>query len=655
MKVILFADNDPVFRLARAERLEENGYHVLRVSSPQEARQSLDGANVHLAVLDIRLEDDDDDKDVSGLVLAKNPDYSSVPKIILTGFPTVPAVREALGPAMDGLPPAVDFLTKADGPEAMIEAADRAFDRFVRINWDLEIQWDQRERLSFPHLVSLMQPEPLNEILAPRADELEDLFRKLFYDYHQIRIGRLFWHGDGRFCLPVLASSAAGTTDIRILVCGKREIMDKEQRQAKDLMPTAAAGTRSVGTVETVHFGVTAYALPGAATVQTVRDLFHGGGGRPLKATFDHLLKDILAAWHGHGHRVEETDLMSLYRRWVGLTEDGLSRGEVEQRVDALVQGVGPFVSPVQITRGAGRVTFRFPNQSPLVLPDPVAPVYAPLAGYDDSVVCRVSPGRLTADNVLVDADQKAWLTDFARAGQAPQWWDYICLEAAVRFDLSYTPELSAWHEFEACLMAADQLHSRLQPMGVVPELRTSIAVIEQIRRQAGSETGPSLAPYCAGLLAWAVMEMAHHDPDGLYAPADRVRSAHLLLAAAMMAGKLGQAPCSPSPGGMLELDDDGMVRRGGSRITVLAGYELGLLRCLEEHAQASRPVSRRTIVESVYENERYEAGDKIQAQRITALISRLRKKIEPDPNRPRYILTVRGKGYRLQASGEPE
>lgn len=105
----------------------------------------------------------------------------------------------------------------------------------------------------------------------------------------------------------------------------------------------------------------------------------------------------------------------------------------------------------------------------------------------------------------------------------------------------------------------------------------------------------------------------------------------------------------------MLELDDDGMVRRGGSRITVLAGYELGLLRCLEEHAQASRPVSRRTIVESVYENERYEAGDKIQAQRITALISRLRKKIEPDPNRPRYILTVRGKGYRLQASGEPE
>ncbi|MDC0804356.1 helix-turn-helix domain-containing protein, partial [Clostridium paraputrificum] len=32
----------------------------------------------------------------------------------------------------------------------------------------------------------------------------------------------------------------------------------------------------------------------------------------------------------------------------------------------------------------------------------------------------------------------------------------------------------------------------------------------------------------------------------------------------------------------------------------------------------------------------------------IMSFISKLRKKIEPDPNRPFYILTVRGVGYRF-------
>jgi two-component system response regulator RegX3 len=39
---------------------------------------------------------------------------------------------------------------------------------------------------------------------------------------------------------------------------------------------------------------------------------------------------------------------------------------------------------------------------------------------------------------------------------------------------------------------------------------------------------------------------------------------------------------------------------------------------------------------------------DQVDDARIDKLLSRLRAKVEPDPHNPRYIITVRGRGYRL-------
>jgi two-component system response regulator RegX3 len=47
---------------------------------------------------------------------------------------------------------------------------------------------------------------------------------------------------------------------------------------------------------------------------------------------------------------------------------------------------------------------------------------------------------------------------------------------------------------------------------------------------------------------------------------------------------------------------------------------------------------------------------DEVEDARIEKLISRLRQKIEPDPGNPRFLVTVRSRGYRLQLGqvGEP-
>jgi DNA-binding winged helix-turn-helix (wHTH) protein len=467
----------------------------------------------------------------------------------------------------------------------------------------------------------------------------------------------LLWHDHSRFCLPVLTQSLDEATDLRILVCGDRKLLELERVQREKLAPEVLQGTELRGQAETMYFGANLYGLPGAdiEIVQTLQNILEIGKERPLKTAFEHLLDDVLKEWHQHGQMVEEKhDLMSLYRQWAGLTDDEVLRTRLEHRLDALIQSVR-ILGAIEIKREHQLITFHFPHQPPRNFPDPITTVYTHLAQYEAPVVCRISPGKLKAENILVDSEQRTWLTDFASAGQAPQWWDFVCLEAVIRFDASMAPDLLAWQEFEESLMKPSQLDERLEQNDVIPELRTNIVLIEQIRRHAVSEVGLDLIPYYAGLLVWVVEAISHYDPDLLSTKADRLRDAHLLLAASMIAERLGSGSTVINNfpiGSQLHLDEEDRVWIGDQYITAFSGLRLKLLRCLYE--QAGQAVSSHTIVEKVY-GEKYDPMDRDQNQRIRQEISRLRDAIEPKPSHPRYILTVREKGYRLQISGEPE
>ncbi|MFN8457504.1 MAG: response regulator [Anaerolineae bacterium] len=122
---ILFVDNNRDFLKTRSEFLEQGGYDLILAFEPKEALKIMAQEQIDLVILDLRLINDDDEKDFSGLNLAKesNP---SIPKIILTRFPSVEAVREALRPAFNDLPPALDFISKLEGPEALLTAVKRA-------------------------------------------------------------------------------------------------------------------------------------------------------------------------------------------------------------------------------------------------------------------------------------------------------------------------------------------------------------------------------------------------------------------------------------------------------------------------------------------------------------------------------------------------
>ena len=74
---ILIADNDK-FALDTCESyLRSKGYDVHSALSPSRVTEILDEENIHLAVLDIRLIDDTQEDDFSGIWIAQQPDYAA--------------------------------------------------------------------------------------------------------------------------------------------------------------------------------------------------------------------------------------------------------------------------------------------------------------------------------------------------------------------------------------------------------------------------------------------------------------------------------------------------------------------------------------------------------------------------------------------------
>lgn len=118
---ILIADNDQGYRSSISQMLSSNGYYVQSASTAEEANRLIRTKNIDLALIEIRLRDQDDEKDLSGLEVARNATEFSIPSIILTAFPTAELARVALRARGDS-PIARDMITKMQGPEAVLDA-----------------------------------------------------------------------------------------------------------------------------------------------------------------------------------------------------------------------------------------------------------------------------------------------------------------------------------------------------------------------------------------------------------------------------------------------------------------------------------------------------------------------------------------------------
>ncbi len=101
----------------------------------------------------------------------------------------------------------------------------------------------------------------------------------------------------------------------------------------------------------------------------------------------------------------------------------------------------------------------------------------------------------------------------------------------------------------------------------------------------------------------------------------------------------------APETVGIVVDEDAGEVWVDGVKVSVLTDLEYRLMRLL--HQRPDRLTTKDMIVEAVWGGQYF---DKVDDARIEKLVSRLRAKIETDPAQPRYLLTQRGRGYKLSS-----
>ena len=128
---VLVVDDLPDVCATLSGLLSDEGYELRSASSRVEALQMLDAERFHVAVLDVRLDEADEDNQ-DGILLMheireKDP---NVAIIILTGYANVKMVREALQPDREGVSPAFGFLEKSE-VDQLPEYVNRAFERAV--------------------------------------------------------------------------------------------------------------------------------------------------------------------------------------------------------------------------------------------------------------------------------------------------------------------------------------------------------------------------------------------------------------------------------------------------------------------------------------------------------------------------------------------
>ncbi|GAB4579141.1 MAG: hypothetical protein Fur0022_18790 [Anaerolineales bacterium] len=560
MYLVLVADNIELSARHLAVKLENYGYQTHTVFTPEDALKALQTNWFDAAILDLRLRDDHNSYDISGIEVAMRAN-TPVPVIIRSGFASFEALLEFIR-QREGIPDTFDYILKWEPLENLLQALEEAI---KKSGYHAPLEIKQQKGFSFLSMALQLEEDEDLSILSKRTREIEALFHKLMGGPDRSITVYPMPKGGGEASL-VLAQPTGkyGKEDFRVVKIGRREKMRDERHRFDECVRRLVSleGAPQLGDYEeTLHYGALEVSVLGGnknGNFETLTDFYQTNHEiKNIEEVLTHLFTNTCEIWYLSQKMREGKELVGLYRTLFDL--DGQQQ-EFETCMNDLIP-LRVSGEKLEILEDKRVSLVRKHGLSPLYLPNPVEIIFNVWdeaskhypenrekidALFYASVPFCIVHGDLHGDNVLIDEDRNTWILDFARTGISFALRDFIQLESVFTMEMVRTHSLSKWFDYLWCLFQPRGWSERIPKSPDLPsDLQKSLKAAQHLRDLANDLVKEvDIRLYYYGLLFHAARLFIKETSNPLQGPrSPQVKKAHALLACALIAYRLLQWP----------------------------------------------------------------------------------------------------------------
>jgi hypothetical protein len=407
---VLLVENDHRTRLSQEALLNYWGYKpILAMGEGQalirDARGKARQMRCGLALIDLRLLDDFDDEDTSGLKLAR--EIGPVRCIILSGHGTQKILREIFDKHYD-----FNFISKADAPETIQKMLEEEAQK---------VSAAKRGMVITPsNAIEQIIQTALGAEAGAYPDQIADALAQLFPNAKRLQVEKLETRS--------LISTVPRPKSVVLKVCEedyepvavKLARADKiaiEAERYQEFIFRRLAGNFSARMERHIvlwDIGGVSYSYIGDFDVKTFSNYYEA---QTIENIEECLKSFFLGAWGRHyakAREIENVSLFDLYKKVWG--------NWYEKRVQK-------FKTPISLQ--AIRAHARLKTLDPIQwLKEHVAANPATDASQVARTRIAVTHGDLHAENLLIDSKKNAWVIDFERSGEGHALQDFVELEA---------------------------------------------------------------------------------------------------------------------------------------------------------------------------------------------------------------------------------
>lgn len=524
---ILIVDNVSSNLEALQPLVEGWGYRVFTANSSKAAKVILDRQHIDLAIIDVRLSDENDESDRSGIALAEYIDEyvdKKIAKILMTAFQKFELREKWIQ--------RTNIYLKDHPIDELREKVDLPFEEYLRYNHNLKINYSSSVTKS-----KLIQPLHKEGSLAHWSDErsflqsFERLLRKLFFRESRIKLKVLNIGHSGAGVVLVQRFYGNKKGSPVVVKYDLKSAINKEAKRYYDFVEPYLImhSTHLIGRVESSHqLAGMKLMFIGASfkkhdPIYTFAKAFQSPNlfdNRNLENCIRHLFTKSCSLWYQGKQKWKKRstysvtngirDLPTYYESWLKLDS-----AEKQQRIRKTVYHLhNQHIQTIHIAVDKQTITFTRDAGEPNILPNPYY-VWCNQREHlpQRSVYTCITHGDLHKRNFLVDLHEHTWLIDFQRTGIGPGLRDAAELESSIKFELLDSADLPSLLKFEDEALNCTHLNQRIATH-TLPKMRAkqmrlferAKITIDAIRHEASSALDhPPMDEYLTGLFFYAI------------------------------------------------------------------------------------------------------------------------------------------------------